>query len=331
LVEDSNDRLLHACSLTVTYGPDDERPVRALKDVNLEIRPAEVVGVMGESGSGKSTLALSLLRMLPPHASCDSGSLTFQGRDLLLLNQPELRKIRGAHMCLVAQDPALALSPVMRVGDQIAEVIRAHSSIGPQERSLLVEELLREVGFQEPREIYPAYPHQLSGGQRQRVTIAQAIACNPSLVVADEPTSELDAGLRAEIIRLMAEIRRKHRTAFLVISHDPTIFAGFADRIAVMYAGRVVEEGKTEDIFRRPLHPYTQALVNLSTSCFGGPAASRARFPALQGESPDLACLPRGCTFEPRCRERMEVCTSRDPQEFIPIPSHRVNCFKYGN
>ena len=194
-----------------------------------------------------------------------------------------------------------------------------------------MEDLLREVGFEEPGDIYPAYPHQLSGGQRQRIIIAQAIACNPALVVADEPTSKLDAALRAEIITLMAEIRRKHRTAFLVISHDPTIFPGFADRIAVMYAGRVVEKGKTKDIFRSPLHPYTQALVNLSTSCFGGPAASRVLFQALQGESPDLTRLPQGCSFEPRCHERMEVCTSRDPQEFIPMPSHRVNCFKYGN
>jgi oligopeptide/dipeptide ABC transporter ATP-binding protein len=317
--------------LTVTYRPNGERPVQALNDVNLEVQPAEVVGVMGESGSGKSTLALSLLRMLPLHACYDIGSVVFQGRDLLTLNETELRRIRGAKISLIAQDPALALNPVMRVGDQITEVIRAHTSIRPPERRNLVEDLLREVGFEEPREIYSAYPHQLSGGQRQRVTIAQAIACNPALVVADEPTSKLDAAIRAEIIRLMAEIRRRHRTAFLVISHDPTIFPEFADRIAVMYAGRVVEEGKTKDIFRKPLHPYTQALVNLSTSCFADPAASRARFPALQGESPDLARLPRGCSFEPRCHERMEVCTSRDPQGFIPMPSRRVNCFKYGN
>jgi len=194
-----------------------------------------------------------------------------------------------------------------------------------------VEELLRAVGFDLPRQIYSAYPHQLSGGQRQRVGIAQAIACRPVLVIADEPTSKLDASLQAEILALLCEIRKRDGTAFLVISHDPTIFPGLADRIVIMYAGQVVEEGKTADIFRRPLHPYTQALVRLSERYFASVPGSHARFPAINGEAPDLTRIGGGCRFEPRCPERMQVCTNCDPRELTPEPFHRVSCFKYGN
>ena len=285
MIEGSNQPLIFACGLTVSYKPKGGAPVRALDCINLEIQRAEVVGILGESGSGKSTLALSLLRMLPPNAYYDCGSVMLQGQNVLPFGEDELRTIRGTQVSLIAQDPAVALNPVMRVGDQIAEVIRAHSSSIPKnERRKRAEDLLCEVGFEQPGEIYPAYPHQLSGGQQQRVVIAQAIACRPALVIADEPTSKLDAALRVEIISLMAEIRRKHGTAFLVISHDPTIFPGFADRIAVMYAGRIVEEEKTQYIFRTPFHPYTQALVSLSRSCFADVTTNHARFPVLQGE-----------------------------------------------
>jgi len=223
----------------------------------------------------------------------------------MTLTEPELRRVRGKEISLISQDPALSLNPVIRVGDQIAEVIRAHVAMSGSERGQSVEELLHAVGFDQPQQIYSAYPHQLSGGQRQRVAIAQAIACHPVLVIADEPTSKLDAALQAEILSLLSEIRNRHRTAFLVISHDPTIFPGFADRIVVMYAGRVVEEGKTEDIFRRPLHPYTQALVLLSERHFVKAQTSRVRLPGIDGGPPDLTRIGAGCRFEPRCPERM--------------------------
>jgi oligopeptide/dipeptide ABC transporter ATP-binding protein len=193
-----------------------------------------------------------------------------------------------------------------------------------------VEELLAEVGFEQPRQIYRAYPHQLSGGQRQRVVIAQAMACRPALVIADEPTSKLDASLQTEILSLMREIGERHHTAFLLISHDPTVLAGFANRVAVMYSGRIVEEGRTEDIFRRPLHPYTQALVRL-TARYLPREATRARFPAIEGEPPNLVEIGVGCPFAARCPERMQVCTERDLEETTPHPTHRVSCFKYGN
>jgi oligopeptide/dipeptide ABC transporter ATP-binding protein len=326
----STGTLASVFGLSVTYRPINGPPVRALDQASIEVRPGELVGILGESGSGKSTLAAAFLRLLPADTLYDGGSICFRGSDLLALPETELRRIRGAELALIPQDPALALNPVLSVGDQIAEVIRAHVRITARERKTRVEELLAEVGFDRPRDIYTAYPHQLSGGQRQRVAIAQAMACRPALVIADEPTSKLDASLQAEILSRMRKISQRHHTAFLLISHDPTVLAGFVDRIAVMYAGRVVEEGRTEDIFRNPLHPYTQALVGLSTRYLAG-ASVRTRFPAIEGEPPDLTCQGVGCRFASRCPERMQVCTERDPEETTPESSRRVSCFKYEN
>jgi len=328
--DNSVETLARVDSLSVTYLPDSDQPVRALDHASLEIRPGELVGILGESGSGKSTLAAALLRLLPTDARYDSGTIRFRDRDLLSLSESALRRIRGAEIALIPQDPALALNPVIRVGDQIAEVLRAHVHMTRRDRRTRVEELLAEVGFDQPRQIYTAYPHQLSGGQRQRVVIAQAVACRPQLVIADEATSKLDASLQAEIIALMREISQRHRMAFIVISHDPTVLAGFVDRIAVMYAGRIVEEGRTEDIFRRPLHPYTQALVRLSARYLTN-AGSRTRFAAIDGEPPNLTSPGIGCPFAPRCPERMQVCTDRELEETTPQLSQRVSCFKYGN
>jgi oligopeptide/dipeptide ABC transporter ATP-binding protein len=316
--------------LTVTYFPENGEPIRALDGVSIEVRPGEIVGILGESGSGKSTLASALLRLLAPHAKCEGGTIPIRGRDLLNLSERELRAIRGREISLIPQDPALSLNPVMTAGSQVDEVLRAHLPLTAQQRRERVMELFREVGFDHPEEIYSAYPHQLSGGQRQRIAIAQAVACRPTLLIADEPTSKLDATLQTEIVALLSQIRRQHGTAILVISHDPTLFAGFADRIAVMYAGRIVEVGSSAEIFGRPLHPYTQALVRIAASSVVTGPSTRVRLPVIEGESPDPTCIPVGCRFEPRCSERMEVCSRRYPREFMPEPSRPVNCFKYG-
>jgi len=261
--------LAQICDLRVTYFPGGQPPLRALDGVNLEIRAGEVLGILGESGSGKSTFALSVMRLLPRHAQYDRGSVQFLGHDLLSLSEHELRKLRAARIALIPQDPALTLNPVMRVGTQISEVLRAHTELTRSQRTGRVQELLSEVGFEDPAQIAGAYPHQLSGGQRQRVVIAQAVACRPALVLADEPTSKLDASLQVEIVSLLATIRQTHATAFIVISHDPSLFCGFADRVAVMYAGQIVEEGAIENVYRRPRHPYTQELVGLAKKSFG--------------------------------------------------------------
>ncbi len=323
-----SDHLIKIRDLTVTYCADEGLPIRAVDGVSLEIRPQEVVGILGESGCGKSTLASALLRLLPPGTNAEGGIL-FRGRELMNLTDVQLRAIRGREIALIPQDPALSLNPVMTAGVLIGEVLRAHLPLSAAERRQRVMELLREVGFDRTEEIYTAYPHQLSGGQRQRIAIAQAVACRPALLIADEPTSKLDASLQNDIIELLSQIRQEHGTAILIISHDPALFAGFADRIAVMYAGRIVEVGKCVEILGRPLHPYTQALVRIASSLVTH-TGTVSRLPAIAGESPDPGCIPDGCRFEPRCSERMNVCSERYPQTFLPEPSRPVNCFKYG-
>ena len=324
----ARDHLIAVSDLSVTYCPDEGMPIRAVDGASLEIYPQEVVGILGESGCGKSTLASALLRLLPPRTKC-AGRILFRCSELLNLSEAGLRTIRGREIALVPQDPALSLNPVMTAGVLIGEVLRAHLPLSAFERRQRVMELLREVGFDRPEEIYSAYPHQLSGGQRQRIAIAQAVACRPALLVADEPTSKLDATSQSEIIDLLSRIRQQHGTAILIISHEPALFAEFADRIAVMYAGRIVEVGKCAEILGRPLHPYTQALVRIASSLITG-AGALSRFPAIAGESPNPGCIPDGCRFEPRCSERMDVCSQRYPQAFLPDPLRPVNCFKYG-
>jgi peptide/nickel transport system ATP-binding protein len=327
-VDSLKDHFLKVRDLSVTYCAAEAVPIRAVDGVSFEIHPDEIVGILGESGCGKSTLAGALLRLLPSQAKCE-GEILFRGRDLLNLSEGELRSIRGRDIALIPQDPALSLNPVMTAGVLIGEVLRAHFPLSGGQRRDCVMELLREVGFDRPEEIYSAYPHQISGGQRQRIAIAQAIACRPVLLIADEPTSKLDASLQGEVIELLSRIRRQHGTAILMISHDPPLFAGFADRIAVMYAGRVVEVGTSVEILGRPLHPYAQALMRIATSSMGR-ARANVRLPVIAGESPDPGHVPDGCRFEPRCSERMEVCTQRYPQTFMPETSRPVNCFKYG-
>lgn len=325
----ANNVLTRVRDLTVTYSPGDGVPVHAVDGVSLEIRPGEIVGILGESGCGKSTLASALLRLLPPEAKC-GGEILFRGQELLNLTDRELRGIRGRDIALIPQDPALSLNPVMTAGALIGEVLRAHLPLTAGQRRRRVTDLLREVGFDRPVEIYSAYPHQLSGGQRQRIAIAQAVACRPALLIADEPTSKLDASLQGEIVALLSRIRQQHGAAILIISHDPALFAGFADRIAVMYAGRIVEAGSSTEILGQPLHPYSQALMRIVASSLVTVARTSVRIPAIAGESPGPGCIPEGCRFEPRCSERMEVCSQRYPQVFLPERSRPVNCFKYG-
>jgi ABC-type glutathione transport system ATPase component len=255
--------LLQIRDLTCRYLPEKGKPVVALDNLSLSINRGEVVGLLGESGSGKSSLAAAVMRLLPTSAECH-GSLFFEEQDLLAMHQSGVHQVRGRSISLIPQDPASSLNPVIRVGTQISEVLRAHLSLHRGERTKRVLELLQEVGFDDPEQIASRYPHQLSGGQRQRIAIAQAIACRPALVIADEPTSKLDSPLQAQILALMSEISRRHGTTLLWITHDPATFVGFADRIAVMRQGRIVEDDSASIVLRRPVHFYTQKLVGLS-------------------------------------------------------------------
>lgn len=286
---------------------------------------------MGESGSGKSTLAASILKLLPRAAEYGAGAVKFEGREVLGMRNAELQTIRGARISMIPQDPATSLNPVLKIGMQISEVLRAHMQLSNSQRKARVLELLQEVGFDDAERIASAYPHELSGGQRQRVVIAQAVACNPALLIADEPTSKLDSQLQAEILLLLTNIVRRHSTALVLITHDPGILIGTADRIAVMYAGSIVEEGDAEEIVRNPLHPYTQALLRLFKSEYARGAGKTEQFPVIVGEAPDLARAEPGCRFEPRCPERMAVCSAQDLTESTLSHSHRVSCFKYAN
>jgi len=328
----TGENLVQIRDLSVTYSPVGQPTVKALECASLDIRFGEIIGVLGESGCGKSTLASALLRLLPEYAHYESGTVGFLGRDLLGVGEPELRKLRGKEIVLIPQDPALALNPVMRVGAQISEVLKAHTALTRAQRIGRVQELLREVGFDDPEEVGSAYSHQLSGGQRQRITIAQAIACRPALIVADESTSKLDRPLQDEILQLLSNIRRRHGIALLFITHDPSLLFSFADRLMVMYAGRIVEQGNTRDVMQKPLHPYTQALLGLAD----GPALASARgsrlaLATISGEPPDRTSVTSGCGFEPRCGDRMQVCKCNFPKQLMTGPGHYVSCFKYVN
>ncbi|HWF91229.1 MAG TPA: ABC transporter ATP-binding protein [Terriglobales bacterium] len=321
--------LLQIRDLRVTYSAAQAKPIRAVDEVSLEISSGEVIGILGESGCGKSTLASAVIQSLPSSAKIESGEIFFRDRDLLRLRERELSSMRGREISLIPQDPALSLNPVMTVGTQISEVLRAHLPLKARQRRERVQKLLGEMGFEQPAEIYNAFPHQLSGGQRQRIVIAQAVSCNPSLVIADEATSKLDASLQTEIMELLSASRNRQQTTLLIISHDPMLVGRFADRIAVMYGGRIVEIGKSAEMMQRPLHPYTQALMRIAKASAIGEVPKKRRLPAIDGEVFDPAEFRNGCRFEPRCQERMEVCRHHDPSNTAPEAERLVSCFQY--
>jgi peptide/nickel transport system ATP-binding protein len=323
--------LLRVRGLTVTYSTGDRQSAPALRHVSFDIAPGEIVGVLGESGSGKSTLALSVLGLLPSNCSVE-GAIVFQDEDLLQIDASRWREIRGAKISMIYQEPGLSLSPVMRVGDQVAEIIRAHRSGNRKTRKLECEAILRGVRLSQVDRVYRAYPHQLSGGQLHRVAIAQALACRPDLVIADESTRSLDVTVQTEVLNLLRDINRKRGAAFIFITHNPALLAGFADRVIVMYAGGIVEQGPTAQVFSRPLHPYTKGLLQLiPRSRNGTNLTSGGRLPVIPGSLAALSHSSRGCLFEPRCLVRSAVCQNESPSEVTLERGRRVSCFNYGN
>jgi oligopeptide/dipeptide ABC transporter ATP-binding protein len=295
--------------------------VVAVNDVSFEIRKGETLGLVGESGSGKSVTAFSIIRLVQEPGRIVGGRVMFQGRDLATLPEPDLRKVRGAGIGFVFQEPMAALNPVMRVGAHIAEALSVHGlASGGNARDRAVD-LLRAVKIVDPEKRVDDYPHQLSGGMRQRVMMAIAIACRPPLVIADEPTTALDVTVQAQILELLRDMKRAFDLSLLLITHDLGVIAETADRVAVMYAGRIVEQGPVREIFRNPKHPYTRGLL---ASIPGGNAGSR--LVAIEGTVPNLASLPRGCAFEPRCSEKIGVCAEHLPAEFMLDVSHGARC-----
>jgi peptide/nickel transport system ATP-binding protein len=303
----------------------------ALNGTRFELAHGEVLGILGESGSGKSTLAKALMRLLPKPALISKGAIQFEGQNLLALTEAEMARIRGAQLSFISQDPGQSLSPVMRVGDQIAEVIHAHRDWNWNRCRAEATSLLDLVHLSsDNRRMYDAYPHLLSGGEQQRVVIAQALACNPSLIIADEPTASLDSSTADEILELFRELKEERGMSLLLITHDPTILRGLANRVAVMYSGRIVEIAPLSQIYNRPRHPYVRALLD----CAAPPTANRltaphTRLSTIAGSSPDPARLAEGCSFSPRCPERLEKCQMRPPVSVEVERESSVECFLY--
>ena len=296
----------------------------ALRDLSFKINEGEAVGLLGESGSGKSTLALSIMRLLPASARVCGGSVFLRDRNVLDLAECQMEKVRGKEVSLVFQDPSSSLHPFLNVGAQIREVLHAHD-ISRGRGRLEVEAVLRDVGFEETERIYNAYPHQLSGGQRQRVAIAQAIACQPRLLIADEPTSSLDTTVQSEILSLLRRLRDEHGLSILFISHDPAVLEEVADRILVMYAGRIVEQGQTVDVLTSPLHPFTSALVD----CLGKGREEDDPRPTMAAVK-DKLTSPSGCAFATQCPDKMNICAQKDPPAITVSHEREVRCFKHG-
>ena len=299
-------------------------PVPAVDDVTFEIRPGEILGLVGESGCGKSVTALSIMRLVQPPGRIAKGSVQFRGRDLLPLSESAMREVRGADIALIFQEPMTALNPVFTVGDQIAETLRVHGRGDRREARNKAIELLRAVRIPDATARVDDYPHQLSGGMRQRVLIAIAIACRPALVVADEPTTALDVTIQAQILDLLRDMRSAMNLSLLLITHDLGIIAETADRVAIMYAGRIVEQGPVREIFHHPRHPYTRGLL---ASIPGG--ARGQRLPAINGSVPMLGALPPGCAFNPRCPDRFDACAFDPPPDYPVGPAHEAKCYLY--
>ncbi len=298
--------------------------IKAVDHLSLKLRKGRVLGLVGESGCGKTVTALSILNLVPPPGKVVSGSIFFEGMDLLRLPPGELRKIRGARISMIFQEPMTALNPVFTVGRQIAEVLTTHLGMTKQDALHRAGELLRSVGIPAPEKRVHEYPHQLSGGMRQRVMIAMAIACKPSLILADEPTTALDVTIQAHILELLGRIQAEMGMAMVLVTHDLGLIAERAHEVAVMYAGRIVEQADTVELFANPMHPYTKGLM---ASIPKPGEARRARLRTIAGTVPRLSDLPAGCKFSPRCDIKTERCEA-EPELVEVGPGHLVRCWE---
>jgi oligopeptide/dipeptide ABC transporter ATP-binding protein len=309
---------------TSFFTPEGE--LRAIDGVSFEIAEGKTLGLVGESGCGKSVTSLSIMRLIPsPPGKIVAGEILYKGRDLLKLDNEEMRKIRGNEISMIFQEPMTSLNPVFTVGNQIGEAIRLHQGLGKKETRAKTIEMLRLVKIADPESRIDNYPHQMSGGMRQRVMIAMALSCNPSLLIADEPTTALDVTIQAQILELIKELQQqKMGMALLLITHDLGVVAERADQVAIMYAGKIVERASAQAIFARPLHPYTVGLLN---SLPGTGAKKKKRLEAIPGVVPSPLNLPSGCRFRDRCPNAQGVCAEIEPQLVELEPGHTVACY----
>jgi peptide/nickel transport system ATP-binding protein len=312
-----------------TYFFTEDGVVRAVDGVDFVVYPGEVLGLVGESGCGKSVTSLSIMRLVSQPGKILEGEVLLDNKDLLKLTEVEMTQMRGNRISMIFQQPQSALNPVFKVGDQIAEVLNIHQDMGKEAGRARAVELLKMVGIPEPERRAEAYPHELSGGMAQRVMIAMALACAPELLIADEPTTALDVTIQAQILDLMRGLREKIGTSIILITHDLGVVSEMAERVAVMYAGSIVEQADVKTLFEKPLHPYTQGLIG-SIPVLG---KLKDRLDVIPGIVPNLINLPAGCRFAPRCRARVEhqlsICTQKEPDLIEVAPNHTARCWLY--
>jgi oligopeptide/dipeptide ABC transporter ATP-binding protein len=299
--------------------------ITAIEDVSFTLSEREILGIVGESGSGKSVTALTIMGLLPnPPARVAAGEVRFDGQALTRLSDTRMQKIRGSGIAMVFQEPMTSLNPVFTIGEQLMETLRAHERLSPSAQRERAVEMLTRVGIPSAAQRLGDYPHQLSGGQRQRVMIAIALACRPRLLIADEPTTALDVTIQAQILDLLMDLRDELGMAILIITHNMGVIAQTADRVLVMYAGRVVEEARIEALFDRPMHPYTRGLLE----CVPSLEQDRARLAAIPGTLPDPASRPPGCRYAPRCALRVDACTAAIPALLEIEGEHAAACIR---
>jgi oligopeptide/dipeptide ABC transporter ATP-binding protein len=299
--------------------------VRAVRGLNLTIPAGRTVGLVGESGCGKSVSALSIMRLLEKNATVARGEIKFRGKDLLKLPEPQMQQIRGNDISMIFQEPMTALNPVFSVGDQIAESVEIHQLADSAEARKRAITLLQMVGIADAKRLAKEYPHELSGGMRQRVMIAMALACDPDLLIADEPTTALDVTIQAQILQLMRDLKSRTGAAILLITHDLGVVAEMCDDVAVMYGGRIVEHAPTKEIYSNPKHPYTVGLLESIPRLHH----KQDRLHVIRGNVPNPLTIPPGCSFHPRCPKRFEPCDQYLPSLANIEPDHQVSCFLY--
>lgn len=299
--------------------------LQAIDRISLNLKQGETLGIVGESGCGKSITSLAIMGLLPSNATVAATRFAFEGQDLLTMPERQRRKLRGAAVSMIFQDPMSALNPSFTVGYQLMEVIKTHEGGRKSAHKARALDLLKKVGIPDPASVLEAYPHQLSGGMSQRVMIASAISCRPKLLIADEPTTALDVTIQAQILDLLKDLQEQEKMALILITHDLGVVAEMAQRVAVMYAGQIVETGVTSEVIKKPTHPYTEGLLR----CL--PAAQqdhskKTRLSSIPGLVPDLVSRPKGCQLNPRCRYVIDVCRTMEPGMTQPLPMRQVRC-----
>ncbi len=319
----SNETLLKVNNLKTTFYSKNKK-IEAVRGVSFEMKSGDILGIVGESGSGKSVLMKSVISILPENAKIDCGEVYFEDQNILNLSPKEMMKIKGKEIAMIFQDPMTALNPLKKIGDHIVEVLVRHKGVNKKQAKKMAIEVLHDVGIPIPEKRVNQYPHEFSGGMRQRVLIAMALACNPKLLIADEPTTALDVTIQAQILELLRSLKENKNMSIILITHDLGVVASLCNRIEVMYGGLIMEEGLTEDIFYQPKHPYTKALLNSIPKVHGD---IKIRLEPIKGSAPSLSNPPKGCPFAERCEIAAPKCFDEMPEYKKFSKTHKAMCF----